>query len=125
MGTHANIGIRSNGIITYIYCHYDGYVEHTGRILQNFYNSPEVAKALIELGDISSLGELFEKPQEPNEELFYTEAYHRDRSEDYEDTKARVAKSFEEFIDGEDFAYLYNLDEDTFCGTPQNTWGIY
>lgn len=125
MGTHANIGIRSNGVITYIYCHYDGYEEHTGRILKEFYNSPEAAKALIELGDISCLGELFEKPKDLNEDAFYTEAYHRDRGESYEDTKARVAKSFEEFAHGEEFSYLFNLDEGKFCGTAQNEWGVY
>ncbi|WP_299548704.1 hypothetical protein [uncultured Helicobacter sp.] len=38
-----------------IYCHWDGYVEGVGKTLKEHYNTDELANALINLGDISSL----------------------------------------------------------------------
>lgn len=119
MATHANIGIRENGKITYIYCHYDGYYSWAGEILKNHYDSPESAKALIALGDISSLGEHLNGMENA------TIAYSRDKGESYEDTKPRVAESFTDFVKEHDFSYIFNLDEDEFYGAKQNEWGFY
>ena len=54
----SNIGIKSNvdGVISVIYCHSDGYLEHVGRTLIDHYTDPIKIKCLMELGDLSSLG---------------------------------------------------------------------
>ena len=46
MGTSSTIGIKkSNGQIQAITCHWDGYPEHVGRILHEFYSHE--AKAIV------------------------------------------------------------------------------
>ena len=51
MGTSSAIGIKqSNGQIQAITCHWDGYPEHVGRILHEFYSHEAKAKRLLRLG---------------------------------------------------------------------------
>ena len=56
MGTRSRIGIALglNKIVS-VYCHYDGYVEHNGRKLLEFYNTADAVHDLINGGDMSSL----------------------------------------------------------------------
>ncbi len=66
-----------------IYCHYDGHPENQLPILNTYYNTPEKAKELISLGDISYLGKRLEPdPGEihtfANPAKDVTLAYHRD-----------------------------------------------
>lgn len=57
MSTRSGIGIREDdGSISAIYCHFDGYLDHVGRILYEHYSSPERARQLINLGGLSSIG---------------------------------------------------------------------
>lgn len=88
MSTNSRIGIkRLDGTEKYIYCHWDGYIEHNGLLLQLCYDTPEKIERLLELGNLSVLGEYletdephsFESPQ-PN----VCVAYHRDRGEELE-----------------------------------------
>lgn len=56
MSTNSTIRIkRFDGTETGIYCHWDGYIEGVGTVLQLFYNTPEKIEKLLALGDISSL----------------------------------------------------------------------
>jgi hypothetical protein len=58
MATRSNIGaIQEDGTIKAIYCHWDGYPEHVGATLAEHYDSPAKVAELLNLGDISSLGE--------------------------------------------------------------------
>jgi hypothetical protein len=58
MGTRSTIAIQNaDGTVTGIYCHFDGYLSHNGKILQNHYNTEAAVRELIALGDLSSLGE--------------------------------------------------------------------
>lgn len=57
MGTRSRIGmLLPNGKVKSIYCHWDGYPEHNGRILQECWQESVVP--LIALGDLSTLGEV-------------------------------------------------------------------
>ena len=57
MSTHARIGIKNrDNTITSIYCHFDGYLEGIGKILNTHYKDEEKIRKLMELGDISCLG---------------------------------------------------------------------
>ena len=57
MGTRSDIIVHlSNGKWHRIYCHWDGYLEHNGRILFDHYTSQAQVEALVALGDMSSLG---------------------------------------------------------------------
>ena len=56
MATRSRIAIENeDGTVTSIYCHWDGYVDHNGMILQEHYNERSKVEALIALGDISYL----------------------------------------------------------------------
>ena len=76
MATRSNIAIENqDGSVSAIYCHFDGYIDGVGKILQENYNTREEMEQLIALGDISSLGKTIEE----------TVAYHRDRGEELQE----------------------------------------
>jgi hypothetical protein len=54
MGTRSVIGVYHGGNAKAVYCHWDGYLDHNGRILLDHYDSPR-ANELVALGDLSSL----------------------------------------------------------------------
>lgn len=75
MSTNCAIGILEKDIVKVVYCHYDGYPDYTGKILQEHYTSIDKVRKLIALGDISQVGETLTK----------TVAYHRDHGEEYKE----------------------------------------
>jgi hypothetical protein len=68
-----------------VYCHYDGYLDHTGRMLLTHWDADKVNK-LMELGDNSGI-------QESVEEM----NFYKDRGET--GVEAIQAHSFREFLD--------------------------
>lgn len=67
MSTNCLIGItKNNEHVSYISCHWDGYLKDggVGEKLLKFYKDKETVDRLINLGDISSLGELPESDPE-------------------------------------------------------------
>ncbi len=72
MGTRSMIGRENeDGTVEAVYCHWDGYPSHNGRILLENYTTFEKTNKLLELGQISSLGKTIEE----------TTFYCRDRGE--------------------------------------------
>jgi len=62
MATRSNIGIlNSDGTVDYIYCHYDGYLNHNGKILNEYYITEENVRELKSSGDMSGLTETIEQ----------------------------------------------------------------
>ena len=55
MSTRSAIAIQHGDRIKAVYCHYDGYPEHNGYILQNFYGDSVLVNKLISMGDVSGL----------------------------------------------------------------------
>ena len=57
MGTRSMIAIQNpyNKTVRAVYCHWDGYLEHNGAILQKHYAASPKVNNLIALGDLSSL----------------------------------------------------------------------
>ena len=56
MGTRSTIALEfADGTVQQVYCHWDGYLEHNGKILQEHYSDPFKLRELIDLGDLSSL----------------------------------------------------------------------
>jgi hypothetical protein len=56
MSTRSRIGRLSGDVVTSIYCHSDGYLEHVGALLHEYYSTEEAISGLLALGDISALG---------------------------------------------------------------------
>ena len=86
MGTRSAIGVIHGDKAKVVYCHWDGYLEHNGRILMDHYDSAK-ANHLVALGNISSLDKNIEIP-EGVEHTFdkaapgVTTFYSRDRGEE-------------------------------------------
>lgn len=131
---------QQDGTLKGIYCHWDGYLQYNGIILSESYSDPKKVAKLLELGDLSSLGEeleaseavrlygfsyyvseafktLSEEEQErlKNEDDSgkYTVAYHRDRGEELKPLKTITP---EEQKNGENpfpdyYEYIYVQDK--------------
>ena len=57
MATRSTIAIEfADGTVGQVYCHWDGYLSHNGKILLNNYMDPFKVRELIDNGQISSLG---------------------------------------------------------------------
>jgi hypothetical protein len=85
MGTRSRVGVMHGTVCKSVYCHYDGYLDYTGRILLAHYDST-ATNALIARGDNSGIKETLEGMN------FYS-----DRGE--EDVSWQVAHTFEEFLE--------------------------
>jgi len=110
MGTRSRIGVMHGDIVKSVYCHWDGYLEHNGAILQEHYGSAK-ANNLVALGDLSSLqSEIGEKHAFSQFELRAEEVagfklltenmctfYGRDRGET--GTEFKVAHTFAKFLE--------------------------
>ena len=110
MGTRSRIGVMHGDKVKSVYCHWDGYLEHNGQILQEHYDSAK-ANNLVALGDLSSLrSELGEKHAFSQFELRAEEVagyklltenwctfYGRDRGET--GSEFQVAHTFAEFME--------------------------
>lgn len=100
MGTRSLIGVMHGDNCKFVYCHWDGYLDHNGRILQEHYDSAK-ANHLVSLGDISSLrpnivipdgvDHTFENPADG-----ITIFYGRDRGET--GTEFRSVNNFDAFL---------------------------
>lgn len=56
MGTRSTIALEyADGQVGQIYCHWDGYLEHNGKILLNDYTNPFKVQELLDNGDTSTL----------------------------------------------------------------------
>ena len=128
MGTRSRIGVMHGDKVKSIYCHWDGYLEHNGRILHESYDSAK-ANQLVALGDMSSLkadiGEkhAFSKHDVPGIETRvhnenWCTFYGRDRGE--KDVGWKVAQTFAEFLEqcdncGAEYYYIMK-DGVWYCG---------
>lgn len=56
MGTRSTIALEyADGTVQQVYCHWDGYLDHNGKMLQDHYSDPFKLRQLMDLGDLSSL----------------------------------------------------------------------
>ena len=100
-----------------IYCHSDGYLTYNGAMLVDHYNTHEAVDELLNLGDISSLGERTNPDPDRPHKFDYdmrqkgvTVAYGRDRGD--KNTDARVM-SLAELDDPNNWtAYVYIFTQD-------------
>jgi len=127
MATRSTIALEyADGTVGQVYCHWDGYLEHNGAILRSAYTDPFKVRALLDLGDISSLGpnigeqHEFDCPHKygtpeyqawQDEKREVTTFYGRDRGE--EGTEARTFKSYDDYrkrAQFEEYNYILRRD---------------
>ena len=116
MATRSTIAVKlADGTVRKIYSHWDGYIDHNGRLLQSLYCSQSQAEALTEPGDISSLREKisplgtahsFDAPESD-----VTVYYGRDRGETGVEPKVlESVDAYKAYIrkgGGEEYDYLF------------------
>jgi hypothetical protein len=127
MATRSTIALEfADGTVGQVYCHWDGYLSHNGKILLNHYMDPFKLRELIDLGSVSSLGadigdkHPFDNPHrfDTPEYLAYKEQYGdmckfygRDRGED--STNAHYFKDFADYVQNhqyEEYEYILRTD---------------
>lgn len=121
MSTRSRIGYQlASGKVKSVYCHNDGYVEvgvGVGHQLHTHHNSLAAAKAIVALGDLSSLHEFLAPPEGASHSFGdgaaeVTVAYARDRGD--KDCKAVTSKDVAAFLaieSWQDYAYLFKDGE--------------
>lgn len=123
MATRSTIAVKHGSVIKAVYCHWDGYLDHNGKILLENYDSIK-ANNLVALGDISSLREEigekhpFSKFDMPDGEVYdetkyenWTTFFGRDRGE--EGTEWQTFQSEREWVETMDRSgceYYYVMD---------------
>ena len=132
MSTRSRIAVmQPDGEIGSIYCHFDGYCNHVGRMLKNHHNTEEKVNQLVSLGNISSLHEYlipitdealayfrsegvhakvpekehsFDTPQQG-----VTVAYYRDRHENFVQNVYKTLDDYNINAHFESYNYLWKL----------------
>lgn len=120
MGTRSTITARlSDGSYRAVYCHWDGYPEYpgVGWMLQQHYNSQELAERVTSLGALSSVGDSWRPPppeykgKTPTPK--YTVAYYRDLGEPWNNCKPGLGATYEAAVAAaqmgvQEYNYLWN-----------------
>jgi hypothetical protein len=101
MATRSTIALEyADGTVGQIYCHWDGYLDHNGKILQGHYTDPFKVRELLDGGDTSTLSESVEDCD------FYTK-----RGEEL--NPQRMYKDFQEYArecQREEYDYILRRD---------------
>ena len=110
MATRSLIGIKlDNEIVKIIYCHWDGYPTHNGKLLIENYNTPATITELMELGDLSILAET----------PAACKAYHLYRNQQWGMVEPRDVNASEMASVGKeygvDYVYIYNNEFEWEC----------
>ena len=116
MATRSTIAVQhADGRVSQIYVHWDGYLEHNGRILFEHYNTLDKVEKLVSLGDISVLAENIEPFDDQPEHSFdhpqcdVTIYYGRDRGEQH--CEPMTVIDYDTFIackNSEEYDYYFN-----------------
>ena len=122
MATRSAIAVMHGERVKAIYCHWDGYLEHNGYILQNCYNDNVKANKLVSMGDMSSLGadigEAHEFGRDMTDDMYADIGnkvscskdctfYTRDRGEDAPFKSFDDLTAFMDYYDGSGCEYFY------------------
>lgn len=110
MATRSTIALEfADGSVQQIYCHWDGYLEHNGAILQEHYLDPFKVAKLIQGGAVSSLAPSIDKPEGHSFDKSvdgYTVFYARDRGEEPHVNKFKDYADYRANAQSEEYNYI-------------------
>ena len=114
MGTRSLVGVMHGTVCKSVYCHYDGYLDYTGKLLLQNYDSA-AANELVARGDNSGVQKTL------GDMNFYS-----DRGE--ENVSWQVAHNFEEFLEQVEYCggeYYYIMrDGEWYVGSVYAAKGL-
>ena len=113
MATRSTIALEfADDTVGQVYCHWDGYLSHNGKILLENYSDPFKLRSLIDLGDLSVLAaEIGTKHDFEARVEGVCTFYGRDRDEN--DTQAKYFDNFEDYAANhqtEEYEYILRKD---------------
>jgi hypothetical protein len=108
MSTNCQIAVQiEEDKFLMVYCHFDGHILGVGKKLIYYYNDYEKALALVNLGELVSIGNDLDK----------TETMYRDRKQDY------IIKTVSEIdISNTPFRIYYKFKDKNWFAKIQNDW---
>ena len=120
MATRSTIAVQhKDNTISVIYCHWDGYISHNGKLLVDYYPTLELAEELVSFGDMSVLGKKIHPTAEhtfDNPEENVTVYYGRDRGEtDVDPLYCKDIKEYKAMKCFEEYNYIFR----------KNDWYLY
>ena len=114
MGTRSRVGVMHGTVCKSVYCHYDGYLNYTGEILNKHYDST-LANMLVARGDNSGVQKTLDVMN-----------FYGDPSQD--DVGYHIARTFEEFLEqvqGNGCEYYYIMRDGVwYAGAVYETKGL-
>jgi hypothetical protein len=115
MATRSTIALEyADGTVDQIYCHWDGYLAHNGKILMEHWQDPFKVQEMMDLGAMSTLGrEIGEKHDfdAPDSLISMCNFYGRDRGET--DIGAKRFTNFQDYVENhqyEEYEYILRTD---------------
>ena len=103
MATRSTIALEfADGTVQQVYCHWDGYLEHNGKILAEHYSDPFKLRDLIDLGAFSSLCPTVAETKET--------AYHFSRGEELCINKFKDIEDYYKECQGEEYDYILSMN---------------
>lgn len=120
MGTRSTIALEyADGSVEQVYCHWDGYLSHNGRILTDHYTDPHKLQELLALGGFSSLKETVEETK--------LQAYHFWRGEDLTIERYKDFFNYQRECPQEEYNYILKQEDGqavwrVCCYATDDTW---
>jgi hypothetical protein len=118
MATRSTIAIENlDGTVHQVYCHWDGYIEWNGVLLNSYYNTREAVEKLISKGGISTLRPMVSDTpidfdaRDTDYTIFYSY-----RGEVTEIRHFKNVADYEKYHQYEDFEYIFTKD---------NVWSVF
>lgn len=117
MATRSTIALEyADGTVDQIYCHWDGYLSHNGKILMEHWQDPFKVQEMMDMGALSQLGEVIGEKHDFNDDLDRNDCtfYGRDRGEsDVSAVSAKRFASFQDYVENheyQEFEYILRTD---------------
>ena len=116
MSTRSNIAVKNeDGTLSVIFCHWDGYPSHNGRILLRSYKTDAKVRHLIGLGSLSHLGDTLATRDGSNKDDLTgaCAAHHRDFNYEWDECKPVIYRDENEWqgtpvCASTEWGYLYD-----------------
>lgn len=116
MATRSMIGVQQkDGTVKAIYCHWDGYPDGVGMMLETFYGNPADANKLIDMGNMSVIGATIGEKVTFGSHTGGAQCVFFGRDGGESDQEATVYASFDEFeksLDNWGVNYAYYMKDD-------------
>lgn len=118
MATRSTIAQElADGSIRKIYCHWDGYLSNNGLLLLRHWTDPAAVSALIDQGDLSSLGSEIGEQHDFNKDIpGVCTFYGRDRGET--GVEPRTYASWADYLD------RCQMEEYNYCLRQDGQWWV-